>query len=155
MIEIPELMPPNLAKKITSYPNPLRLCDPSTEGYDYFGIRPMSDDIEIVKNTYNSFLSDESYSILEAAGIKTPRLENVLKQYQSKCLVWTGVLTARCVQSSVLGGVERGYDAVVPFDLVSMPAGPLRLSHFSALSEMAIMFAEVTRSDKIFFAPKE
>jgi len=154
MIEIPELMPENLARKILSYPNPLRLCDPKTDGFNYFGIHPVDGDYEIVKNTYNSFLSDASYQLLVNARIETARLEDIFQKHNTQHLVWTGVLTARCVQASLLGSVDRGYDNVLPFDLVSMPAGPLRVKHFSAISEMDILFAEVTRSDKISFGQK-
>jgi ureidoacrylate peracid hydrolase len=151
MIEVPELMPKNLAKKINSFQNPVVLCDPSTNGFDYYKITPKTEDFQVIKNTYNSFLSDESSEILKKAGFDTPRLEDLLKERGVKTIILTGVLTSRCVQATLLGAIDRGYDCIVPHDLVSMPEGPWRIKHLVSLSEISIMFAEVTHSSKITF----
>lgn len=152
MVEVPKYMPANLGEQIDSFPEPVHLCDPETSGFDYYGIRPEPGDLEVIKNTYNVFLTDHNHSILKNANIHTPLLDTLLKERNIDTLVFTGVLTGRCVMSSVLGAIDHGYKCVVPSDLVSMPYGPWRLTHYVALSEMSILCARVTKSNKIKFS---
>ncbi len=148
MIEDPEYMLKNAAAKITSFANPSILCVPQTKGFEYFGVAPQTEDVQIIKNSYDAFVTKESYEILKNKGIETPLLENVLKAHQIKSLIFSGVLTSRCVDSTLRSAYHRGYTCIVPEDLVAVP-DQLMFEHEAALNVWRILFAYNTTSSEI------
>lgn len=148
MIEDPDYMLSNGAEKIRSFDRPIILCSPKTIGFDYFGLSPVSEDIQIVKNSYDAFLTQEGSELLRRKGIVTDRLEDVLKALAVDVLLFSGVLTSRCVDSTLRGAFQRGYRCIVAEDMVAVP-DQLWYEHDATLNVWRTIFAYVGNSNDI------
>lgn len=101
--------------------NIVRLYDESPEAV-YFGeegfeeefyhIAPAEADFVVKKNTYDCFASPELIDYLEQKGITD--------------LVVCGVFTDGCVLSSIASGFSKGYNFIIPRDLVETTDLPMR-----------------------------
>ena len=134
MIEDPKYMKENAKIKIRSSKLPLTLCSPKTWGFEYYKIKPQKKDVEIIKKTYDAFSNS--------------KLENILKKMKIKNLIITGVYTAVCVDTTLRTGFTKGYNIIVPEDLVSMAKEGI-YQHDAAIDVWKIIFAHVVKSDEI------
>ncbi len=134
MIENAEHMKKNaILKKMTSKIY-LDLCIPGTWGFEYYKIKPLKNDAEIIKKSYDSF--------------SNPKLETILKKGKIKNLIIIGVYTSICVDTTIRTAFTKGYNIVVPEDLVSMPEERIN-QHNASIDIWKKIFAHVTISDKI------
>ena len=134
MIEDPRYLPPNYSYKIKHTPIPISACTPGTFGFDYYKIKPVRGDFQIVKRAYDAF--------------DKPKLQKVLKSKKIKNLIIVGAYTSVCVDTSVRSGFRLGYNIIVPEDLVAMPKQRWHL-HKAALENMGTIFAFVVDSKEI------
>lgn len=134
MIEDPKYMKQNAKIKIKSSKVPISLCSPKTWGFEYYKIRPKKGDIKIIKKSYDAF--------------SNPKLENFLKKRKIKNLIITGVYTAVCVDTTLRTGFTKGYNIIVPKDLVSMVKEKL-YQHNAAIDVWSTIFAHVANSKDI------
>lgn len=147
-IENPDYILPNHADKINSFEDPQALCTPGTKGFKYYKVEPKEGDIEIIKNSYDAFITDSSFQILNNKGIQTALLQETLNAHNINTLIFTGVLTSRCVDSTLRSAFRLGYNCIVAEDLVSTP-DQLLYEHTASLSVWSTIFAEVVSSDEI------
>jgi ureidoacrylate peracid hydrolase len=145
MIEDPEYMAPNAAAKIRAQRPPLVLCNPATRGFEYFRVSPLPEDIQLTKNAYDGF--GDSALLLEK-GIQTQSLEDVLRARQIDCLIFSGVLTSRCVDSTLRSAFRLGFNCIAVEDMVSMP-DQLQFEHDAALNIWRTIFAFVTSASEL------
>lgn len=84
------------------------------EGFEdeFYHILPAETDFVVKKNTYDSFASPELIKYLEDKRITD--------------LVVCGVFTDGCVLSSIVSGFSKGYNFIIPRDLVETTDLPVR-----------------------------
>lgn len=126
--------------------NIVRLYDESSEA-TYFGeegfeeefyhIEPAETDFVVKKNTYDCFASPELINYLEQRGITD--------------LVVCGVFTDGCVLSSIASGFSKGYNFIIPRDLVETTDLPVRQELQSLLLDytLPIQYGRVVDSSEI------
>ena len=79
-------------------------CVSGTEGADFYRVRPADGDLVIEKHRHSAFIGTDLDQILRDRGIRT--------------LVFSGVQTHVCIESSLRDASARGYYVVVPDDCV-------------------------------------
>lgn len=84
------------------------------EGFEeeQYHLLPVGTDFVVKKNTYDCFASSELIDYLEQRGITD--------------LVICGVFTDGCVLSSIISGFSKGYNFIIPRDLVETTDLPAR-----------------------------
>jgi len=153
MIEDPVYMSENARDKIMSSAKMTPLCNPDTKGFGYFGVLPQPGDKEIIKNSYEAFLTKDNHNILKSKGIETELLQDILETSQINCIIFTGMLTSRCVDSTLRIAFHRGYNCIALADLVAVP-DQLQFEHEATLNVWDTLFANVVKSDEIKLAQK-
>jgi ureidoacrylate peracid hydrolase len=101
-------------------------CRPGTWGADFFGVRPVDDEAQVVKHSYSGFIGTE--------------LDAVLRGLKARTLVFVGVQTQVCVESTVRDGHSLGYFCVVPQDAVASHTPAL---HDATLDNIRFLFGDV------------
>jgi len=130
MIEDPKYMAKNAQLKKGTR----AVCSPDTEGFKYYKIKPEKTDYQIVKKTYDAF--------------SNPELEKILKKHEIENVLIVGAYTAVCVDTTIRSAFTRGYNIVVPQDLVGMPL-ERKYQHDAAIDVWKIIFAHVVNSEEI------
>lgn len=110
-------------------------CAAGTWGADWFGVAPLPREPVVTKHTYSGF---------HDTGLHT-----VLHDMQVETLVFAGVQTQICVESTVRDGHSRGYDCIVPADAV---ASHTPLLHDATLMNVRFLFGDVTDSATVLAA---
>ena len=130
MIEDHKYMAPNAQLKS----NGRELCSPDTKGFGYYKIKPHENDYQLVKKTYDAFSNNE--------------LDKILKNHGVENLIIVGAYTAVCVDTTLRTAFTKGYNIVIPQDLVGMPEERM-YQHKAALDVWKLIFAHVVDSDEI------
>jgi len=110
-------------------------CAPGTWGADWFGPRPADGEPIVTKHTYSGFHDTPLADRLQALGVQT--------------LVFAGVQTQVCVESTVRDGHSRGYFCVVAQDAVASHTASL---HQATLDNVRFLFGDVCPSTAVFAA---
>ena len=78
-------------------------------------------------------------------------LDNYLRDKNIDTLIIVGASTHVCIDSTVSGASERGYDIIMPIDAVAAEGIPNEghLRHFTYLSNQGLFKAELTTTEKI------
>lgn len=79
---------------------------------EFYKIKLNKNDIIIEKNSYDAFVN--------------PKLNKTLKKKKIKYLIPTGVLGDGCVHATIQGGFSKGYNYLIPKDLVESTDLPIR-----------------------------
>lgn len=130
MIEDPKYMAPNAKFKS----NGRDLCSPNTKGFEYYKIKPQPNDSQLIKKTYDAF--------------SNPELNEILKRHDIENLIIVGAYTAVCVDTTLRTGYTKGYNIVIPEDLVGMPEERM-YQHKASLDVWRLIFAHVVDSEEI------
>ena len=101
-------------------------CQPGTWGADFFGIRPAGEETQVTKHSYSGFIGTG--------------LDPVLRGLKARTLVFAGVQTQVCVESTVRDGHSLGYFCVVPQDAVASHTPAL---HDATLDNIRFLFGDV------------
>lgn len=107
-------------------------CAGGTWGYDFFEVTPRDDEIKIEKHTFSGFYGTELDRLLRFRGIKT--------------LVFTGVATNVCVESTLRDGHFLGYYCVLVEDCCDSSARKL---HDATLDNVRAHFGETPPSSEL------
>ena len=96
------------------------------EGFEeeQYHLSPVGTDFVVKKNTYDCFASSELIDYLEQRGITD--------------LVICGVFTDGCVLSSIISGFSKGYNFIIPRDLVETTDLPARQELQSLLLDYTV-----------------
>jgi ureidoacrylate peracid hydrolase len=107
-------------------------CQAGTWGAEFYVVRPEPDDEIIVKHRYSAFVGTELDTLLRAQGVQN--------------LVFVGVTTNVCVESTARDGYMRDYHIVVVEDCTaSYDEGP----HQATLANIRRAFGRVATAEEI------
>lgn len=107
MLERPDAVPPNLARKMEIGDTP-PLVEENGPGWDYYEVSPLPDDHEITKTHYNSFTGTDLDAHLRSKGVSS--------------LIVVGGYGSRCVARTAESAADDfGYNTFVPPDLIANP----------------------------------
>jgi len=122
---------PMLAKKLAAGISAVS-CARGSWGAEAFGVTRNADEPVVVKHNYSGFVGTELHTVLASRGIAT--------------LVFAGVQTNVCVESTLRDAHAMGYYVVVAEDCVAshMPA-----QHQATLDNVRFLFGDVTDSGTI------
>lgn len=107
-------------------------CGAGTWGAEPFGVGPAPDEVTVIKHSYSGFRGTE--------------LDTVLRDQQVDTLVFAGVQTNVCVESTLRDAHSLGYYPVVARDCVMshMPQ-----EHAASLNTIGFLFGDVIDSAEI------
>ncbi|MFA3791217.1 cysteine hydrolase family protein [Aliiglaciecola sp. SL4] len=108
------------------------ICRAGTSGMDFYGLVPQEGDTVIYKTRYSAFFKTQ--------------LDELLQQKQLDTLVFCGVTTECCVESSVRDAFHLDYQAIVVSDGCAAYETAL---HDASLHAMAINFALLSDTQSI------
>lgn len=103
----------HLAKNLIEYYKDPAVCYYSDKIYsekikkfsdEFYMVKPKKDDPIFEKNSYDAFVN--------------PNLDKLLKKKKIQYLIPTGVLGDGCVHATIQGGFSKGYNFIIPKDLV-------------------------------------
>ena len=106
--------------------SPAVCCGTASWGHEFYHVRPASHDAVIEKNSYSAFAGTGLEERLRRAGVRT--------------LVFSGVQTNVCVETSLRDAVCRGFYAVLASDCVASHTPPL---HEATLKNVQFLFGDV------------
>jgi ureidoacrylate peracid hydrolase len=101
-------------------------CGTGSWGGEFFGVTAASQDVIIEKNSYSAFVGTEVERLLRGRGVRT--------------VVFAGVQTNVCVESSLRDAVCRDFYAVLAADCVASHTLPL---HEATLKNVQFLFGDV------------
>lgn len=107
MIERPDAMPSNLARKMEIEDTP-PLVEVDGKGWGYYRVSPRDGDFQITKTHYNAFVDTQLNAHLQEKGVKSVI---VIGGYGSRCVARTAGAAAD----------DYGYHTFVPRDLIANP----------------------------------
>jgi ureidoacrylate peracid hydrolase len=101
-------------------------CGTASWGNDFYGVRPAGGEAVLEKSSYSAFAGTGLEETLRRRGIRT--------------LVFAGVQTNVCVETSLRDAVCRGFYAVLASDCVASHTLPL---HEATLKNVQLLFGDV------------
>lgn len=125
------LSPQAMLKREERQPG-LVCCAGGSWGWEFFAVRPHPDDLMIEKHSFSGFYGTELDRLLRFRGIKT--------------LIFTGVATNTCVESTLRDGFFLGYYIVLVEDCCSSAARHL---HQGTIENVRANFGEVTSAAEL------
>jgi ureidoacrylate peracid hydrolase len=128
-------LPDSMRVKLKARAITAECCKPGTWGADWFGVAPQATEHKIAKHTYSGF-----------AGTT---LEALLAELSVRTLVFAGVQTQVCVESTVRDAHSLGYFCVVPQDAVASHTPAL---HDATLNNIRFLFGDVCTSADVIAA---
>ncbi|MDX3905904.1 MAG: isochorismatase family cysteine hydrolase [Pigmentiphaga sp.] len=120
------LAPDSMRVKLKARGIQTECCKPGTWGAEAFGVAPQPGEPVVFKHTYSGFIGTELASVLVRLGRRT--------------LVFGGVQTQICVESTVRDAHSLGYFCVVPRDAVASHTQAL---HEGSLTNIQFLFGDV------------
>ncbi len=107
-------------------------CAAGSWGWQFFEVAPAPDELIVEKHSYSGFAGTELDRLLRFRGIRT--------------LVFAGVASNVCVESTLRDGYFRGYHVVLAEDCVDSYARDL---HAATLKNVKLYFGEVCRAAQV------
>lgn len=107
-------------------------CEPGTWGYDWFEVRPGAGEPVVDKHCYSGFAA--------------PALDRLLRERDTRTIVFCGVQTHVCVESTLRDAHSRGYFCVVPEQCVASHAAP---AHAATLATVRFLLGDVVELDEL------
>lgn len=101
-------------------------CEPGTWGADAFGVTPLDHEARVMKHSYSGFAGTSLADLLAEIDVRT--------------LVFAGVQTQVCVESTVRDAHSLGFFCVVPQDAVGSHTPAL---HRATLDNIRFLFGDV------------
>ncbi len=126
------LVPPSLLRKKRAASIVRECCVPGTAGYEPFGVAPADGEPVFVKHCYSAFTNPDLERHLREAGIET--------------LIFAGVQTNVCIESTLRDAFNAGFNTVVVEDCVASHTPPL---HAATLANVRALFGHVAPADEI------
>lgn len=110
-------------------------CKPGTWGAEWFGVAPLPGEKVVTKHTYSGFANTDLNEILTAQGIRS--------------VVFCGVTTQVCIESTVRDGHSAGYFCIVPEDAVASHTPSL---HEASLNNIRVFLGDVCSCSEVLAA---
>jgi ureidoacrylate peracid hydrolase len=124
-----ERLPDSMLVKLQARGISAECCKPGTWGSDWFGVHPTGDEAIVTKHTYSGFAGTGLQQQLAGIGART--------------LVFAGVQTQVCVESTLRDAHSLGYFCVVPEDAVASHSPAL---HQATLNNIRFLFGDVCQT---------
>jgi ureidoacrylate peracid hydrolase len=121
-----EGLPDSMRVKLKARGITAECCKPGTWGAGWFGVTPVAGEALVAKTTYSGFAATSLASTLHELGART--------------LVFAGVQTQVCVESTLRDAHSLGYFCVVPQDAVASHTPAL---HAATLDNIRFLFGDV------------
>jgi ureidoacrylate peracid hydrolase len=128
----PEFVAPHFLLKQRERAIETVCCAPESWGAAFYGVSARPDEPVVEKHTYSAFVKTALDGLLRARGVRS--------------LIFTGVQTNVCVESSVRDAAALGYHIVVAEDAV---ASHTRELHDATLANVRIFFGDVVPAQTI------
>ena len=125
-------IPAHMQKKLRQRGIAAVCCEPGTWGADWFCVRPEPGEAVVVKHAYGGFIGT--------------RLDDLLRKKNIGTLVFAGVQTQVCVESTVREAHSLGYMPVVAQDAVASHTPAL---HEASLANIRFLFGDTYPADAI------
>lgn len=119
-------IPASMRRKLDLRGITAECCKPGTWGGEWFGVQPEPGEAVVVKHSYAGFAGTSLNAVLQEKNVRT--------------LVFAGVQTQVCVESTVREAHALGYTAVVARDGVGSHSPAL---HEASLTNVQFLFGEV------------
>ena len=107
-------------------------CGTDSWGHEFYGVAPAAGETLMDKHSYSAFVDTPLEELLRGQGIRT--------------LIFAGVHTNVCVETSLRDAVCRGFYAVLARDCVASHTAPL---HDATLKNVEFLFGDVLGRDAI------
>ena len=107
-------------------------CEPGTWGADFHGVAPAPGETVVDKHCYSAFIGTDLAGRLSARGVRT--------------LVFAGVQTNVCVETSLRDGYSLGFNVVAAADCVASHTAEL---HEATLKNVRVLFGDVLSGREI------
>ncbi len=130
----PERLPPGMLAKQRERSTEV-CCGTGSWGHDLYGVSTVPGEAVIDKFSYSAFVGTEIETLLRKQGIRT--------------IVFAGVQTNVCVETSLRDAVCRGFYAVLAADCVASHTPPL---HEATLKNVGFLFGDVLAGREITIA---
>ncbi len=128
----PETLPAGMAARFAAQGAGRVCCAPGTWGAEFHGVAPAPGESVIDKHCYSAFVGTDLDARLNAAGIRT--------------LVFAGVQTNVCVETSLRDAYSRGFHVAVAADCVASHTAEL---HEATLKNVRFLFGDVLSGPEI------
>lgn len=125
-------IPASMQRKLALRGITAECCKPGGWGSEWFGLQPQPGEAVVIKHSYAGFAGTSLQAVLQEKGART--------------LVFAGVQTQVCVESTVREAHALGYTAVVVRDGVGSHSPAL---HDASLTNVQFLFGEVSTADEI------
>jgi ureidoacrylate peracid hydrolase len=130
-----DTIPDSMAVKLAQRGIQAECCKPGTWGFEWYGVSPRADEPVVTKHTYSGFIGTG--------------LQQVLSPLACKTLVFAGVQTQVCVESTLRDAHSHGYLCVVAQDAVGSHTPTL---HAATLDNVRFLFGDVCNAGDIVAA---
>jgi len=107
-------------------------CAPASWGADWYGVRPAEGEPVIEKHSYSGFMGTDLHARLQKLKVRS--------------VVFAGVQTQVCVESTLRDAHSFGYYCVVPQDCVASHTPP---AHEATLAGVRFLFGDVTTAAEL------
>lgn len=128
-------IPPSMAVVSQARGITAECCKPGTWGADWFGLAPLPGEKIVTKHTYSGFANTD--------------LNSILRELKVQSVVFGGVTTQVCVESTVRDAHSAGYFCIVPHDAVASHTPSL---HEAALTNIRFFLGDVCSSADVLLA---
>jgi ureidoacrylate peracid hydrolase len=132
-----ERIPDSMAVKLAQRGIEAECCKPGTWGFDWYGVSPQSGEAVVTKHTYSGFIGTG--------------LQQALSRLACTTLVFAGVQTQVCVESTLRDAHAHGYFCVAAQDAVGSHTPGL---HAATLDNVRFLFGDVCNTSEIVAAWK-
>ena len=121
-----DVIPDSMAVKLAARGIQAECCKPGTWGHEWFGVEPAPGEPVVTKHSYSGFVGTE--------------MNNVLAQTGRRTIVFTGVQTQVCVESTLRDAHAHGHFCVAVQDAVGSHTPSL---HAATLDNVRFLFGDV------------
>jgi ureidoacrylate peracid hydrolase len=128
-------IPDSMAVKLAARGITAECCKPGTWGFDWYGARPAEGEPIVTKHSYSGFTGTT--------------MQDTLAPLSRRTIVFTGVQTQVCVESTLRDAHAHGYFCVAVQDAVGSHTPAL---HEATLNNVRFLFGDVCASSEVLAA---
>jgi len=128
-------IPDSMAVKLAARGISAECCKPGTWGHGWYGVQPAPGEPVVTKHSYSGFIGTDMQDVLASLGRRT--------------VVFTGVQTQVCVESTLRDAHAHGYLCVAVEDAVGSHTPAL---HEATLNNVRFLFGDVCQAADVLAA---
>ena len=130
-----DIIPDSMAVKLAARGIQAECCKPGTWGHEWFGVEPAAGEPIVTKHSYSGFIGTDMKDVLAKIGRRT--------------IVFTGVQTQVCVESTLRDAHAHGHFCVAVQDAVGSHTPAL---HAATLDNVRFLFGDVCDAGDVLAA---